>query len=362
MTWYEKYGGGFGPAGEYTSQGIGGDTPGGSAFDRMQSFAMREKEFEQRMDEMKALDKYNRKQERYERLSSSGGSFKDRKRRNYWKRMAKMAEESPEAFKFYKEEQGRIRAKKAQKAYEKAAKKRRQAQRAMGRSPVGDLDKQQWVGQMGGAQGSRHREYNRQPVVKVGMSGAPIFPQASANKPASRKSPEGGQNQFDPVEAIMRGLMQRQQKLEKGEIEKDKGGPKERQAPRAWAEHQELLGRPSDYRTWLQHRRLRMSTGLQDPMGSAIHAGERAAGVIGQGIERLDPHNPDNIFHSAGEWLGGGGVAPPFWAPPQAPPQAPPRKPISFPPSPHGIGVGGFLPGEPVPPGQRRPHDPIWMG
>ena len=109
MTWYEKYGGGFGPAGEYTSQGIGGDTPGGSAFGRMQSFAMREKEFEQRMDEMKALDKYNRKQERYERLSSSGGSFKDRKRRNYWKRMAKMAEESPEAFKFYKEEQGRIR-------------------------------------------------------------------------------------------------------------------------------------------------------------------------------------------------------------------------------------------------------------
>ena len=316
MAWYDKY-----------------------MIDDQTELKKREEMFRQHMREMKELDKYERKKERYERLKNRPAKRRRRKT---------------------------------------GGRKRRKTGQWIQRSAQGDLDKQQWVGQMGGAQGSRHREYpGPTPAVRVGKSGAPQFASLASmghkspgqlgfkgytGRPNYKYTPRGTSARQDQGEGqaeryydwnTMQWVTPQEPKKKKGR------GP--RQAPRAWAERQESLGRPSDYHTYLRDRRLRMSTGLQDPMGSAISAGRQAAGMVGQGIDRLDPHNPDNIFHRAGEWLGGGGVAPPFWAPQQAPP----RQPISFPPSPHGIGVGNYyIPGEtgPVPPGQRRPYDPIWMG
>lgn len=211
-----------------------------------QAVAIRKKEFEQRLDEQKEWDKYQEKLARRER----------RRRRK------------PVSFKRRK---GQRRPDKRKTPW-------------VQRSPKGDV--WQTLG--------RHKEHQVRPDIQVGMSGAPQFASLAS---MGYKSPT--QMGF-PTHMGVRG--HKYTPRGQGWRREPRG---ERQSPRAWAERQESLGRPSDYRTYLADRRLRMSTGLQDPMGSAIGAGQQAAGMVGQGIDRINPSKPGNIFHSAGQWLGG---------------------------------------------------------
>lgn len=224
----------------------------------------RQKAFEQEMRELKERDKYGQKMARKERVRTRKGVSLMHLRR---KKAAR---------------QSRARGPKPEPYYQ--------------RSPVG------------GGNRSKLYTWDGKPIrhSQVGMSGAPQFASLAS---AGYKSP--GQlgfktytgrpqgHRYTPPGASGRGGQRW--------IEERKEG---RQAPRAWSERQGSLGRPSDYGTYLADRRLRMSTGLKDPMGSAISAGQGAAGVVGQGIGRIDPNNPGNIFRGAGQWLGGLGLAP----------------------------------------------------
>ena len=211
-----------------------------------QAVAIRKKEFEQRLDEQKEWDKYQEKLARRER----------RRRRK------------PVSFKRRK---GQRRPDKRKTPW-------------VQRSPKGDV--WQTLG--------RHKEHQVRPDIQVGMSGAPQFASLAS---MGYKSPT--QMGF-PTHMGVRG--HKYTPRGQGWRGEPRGA---RQPPRAGAERPEALGRPSDYRTYLADRRLRMSTGLQDPMGSAIGAGQQAAGMVGQGIDRINPNKPGNIFHSAGQWLGG---------------------------------------------------------
>ena len=81
--------------------------------------------------------------------------------------------------------------------------------------------------------------------------------------------------------------------------------PRERQAPRAWIEKQQKQGLPTDYKSYLQDRRMKMKTGAEDPMGSAVGVAKQAAGVVGKGLGAIDPTKSGNLFSSAGKMLGG---------------------------------------------------------
>ena len=292
----------------------------------------RKAEFKQQMAEMKEMDKYERKKARKERLlSRPGGSFKSKKKKAHWAWLAELEQKSPQAAAYYRYTQERKGAQKRWKSEQKRRAKKAawdKMQRANKRAVAGDLKKAQWIAKMGGPHAARHKEYNPASMtpVQVGKSGAPQFMSLAS---MGYKSPAqlGFQTQrpqsykYTPRGTSARGGRRRSQGQGEGQAErywdwnsmqwvtpqepKKREGRGPRQAPRAWAEGQESLGRPSDYRTYLADRRLRMSTGLQDPMGSAIGAGQQAAGMVGQGIDRINPNKPGNIFHSAGQWLGG---------------------------------------------------------
>lgn len=298
MAWYDKYVDGTASMG-----GGGGMSPG-------QALNIRQMEFKQQMKERKELDKYMRKQARKERLlSRPGGSFKSKKKKAHWAWLAELEQKSPQAAAYYRYTQERKGAKKRWKSEQKRRRKAGAIQRSADESD-----------------GNRNRLYTHdgKPIrhTKVGMSGAPQFMSLAS---MGYKSPgqlgfktyTGQPNyRYTPPGASGRGRQRRREKTKEG-----------RQAPRAWAERQESLGRPSDYATYLADRRLQMSTGLQDPMGSAISAGQQAAGMVGQGIDRINPNKPGNIFHSAGQWLGGmapSGPTRPSFPGAQVPDGAPP--------------------------------------
>ena len=365
MAWYDKY--------------VSGQAGmGGNQYTPEQAIGIRQMEFDQRMAERKATDKYERKMARKERIRNRPrGSFKQKRKRAHWNWLADLERKSPQAAAYYRYTQER----KGARSRWKAEQKRRRRAGALQRSAGGDKAKQQWVGQMGGAQGSRHREYpGPMPAVKVGKSGAPQFMSLAS---MGYKSPgqlgfktyTGQPNyRYTPRGTSARGGRRRSQGQGEGQAEryfdwdtmqwvtpqepkqkKGRGTRPRRQAPRVWAEGRREKNLPSDYGAYLKDRRARSEA-----------EAKRQAEAYRSRPEFFDATTPPLDRRTGPSMMdisvltGGGRPAPlrpvgwaPGTPPMDMPPLAPPPRPLLDP-----IRSGGGLVPVDSPPPTARPAAP----